>query len=274
MDSKMTIAFIGYDGYSDMWNDCMGLFHRFWQDCPYKVIFVNNEKEVAFDGVEVLHAGKDAEWSRKVQIAIEAMKTPYLCLLLEDFLVGKKIDTAVIMDTIRFIEENKIRYYKLVNLNRAVKNRDPLYKGVNYLHEIPKSDEYGVSLQPAIWEAKYLKALLGNENYNAWKFEFNRVHEAQGKPNTPNEGCVFDERNIMNLHHGVIQSQYLPGTIKYFRNKGIDLNVKRSVMPYRKYLVLRFGSKIKYSVPRPMRKALKSMMEKMGYIFVSTVRDK
>lgn len=274
MDDRMTIAFIGFDGYSDMWDDCMGLFRRFWKDCPYKVIFVNNEKEVTYEGVEVLHAGKDAEWSKKVQVAIDATKTPYLCLLLEDFLVGKKIETADIADTLQFIEQNNIRYYKLVNMSRPVKNRDPLYKGMPYLHEIPQSDEYGVSLQAAIWKTQYLKAQVGTENYNAWKFEFDRVHEAQGRPNVPNEGCVFDERNIFNLQHGVIQSQYLPDTIKYFKNIGIDLNVQRPIMPYRKYYMLQFQSKVKDALPKPVSKMLKRLLEKMGYKFVSTVRDK
>ena len=274
MDSRMTIVFIGFDGYSDMWDDCMHLFKRFWPDCPYKVLFVNNEKDVVFDGVEVLHAGKNAEWSLKVRTAIEATESPYVCLLLEDFLVGSKINTETVKETLELIVKEKIRYYKLVNMNRAVKNTDPLYKGRKGIHVIPENDEYGVSLQAAIWDKKYLSELLGTGNYNAWTFEFNRVHEAEGLGNEAKCGCVFDERNILNLQHGVMQSKYLPGTIRYFKKRGIELNIQRPVMTYPHYYRIRLQSKIKYPLPYWVRSKVKGVMERMGYKFVSTVRDK
>lgn len=275
MDNKnLTIVFIAFDGYCDLWSDCIKLFHTFWPDCPYKVVFVNNEKGVEDDDFEVVHAGKNAEWSKKVQLALSKVQTPYVCLLLEDFFIGDIINSKEIFDILKFIEIDKIKYYKLVNMNRAVKNHDPIYKNTNYLHIIPESDEYGISLQAAIWDTEYLKKLVGNGNYNAWKFEFDRVHEAQGKADTEAEGCVFDDRNILHLQHAVIQGEYLPVTIKYFKKRGIELNVRRSVMPYRKYYMLRLMSKAKYAMPKAIRGPIKKAMERMGYTFVSTIRDK
>lgn len=270
----LTLVFIGFDGYSDLWNDCVGLFRKFWPDCPYRTLFVNNEKDVSFEGVEVLHAGMDAEWSRKVQLAIKETDTPYICLLLEDFLLGDTVETSVVSETVEFIKRENIRYFKLVNMNRAVKNRDPNYNGMSYLHIIPESDEYGVSLQAAIWDKEYLLQLVGTDNYNAWTFEFDRVRAAKDKPDTAKPGCVFDDRNILNLQHGVIQSKYLPGTIKYFKKRGIELNIQREVMSYAQYYKLRFGSKVKYTLPKPLRGKVKHILEKCGMKFVSTVRDK
>lgn len=274
MNNDMTVVFIGFDGYSDLWDDCIGLYKRFWTDCPYRTLFINNEKNVTFEGVEVLHAGADAEWSRKVQLAIQETKTSYICLLIEDFLLGDKVDNKTVLDTVDYIKKERIRYFKLVNMNRAVKNHDPNYKGIGYLHIIPESDEYGVSLQAAIWDKEYLSELLGTDNYNAWTFEFDRVREAKDKPDTPNPGCVFDDRNILNLQHGVIQSKYLPGTIRYFKKKGIKLNVQREVMSYAHYFRIRLGSKVKYTLPKPLRGKVKHILEKCGMKFVSTVRDK
>ena len=270
----MTVVFVGYDGYSDMWNDCISLYNRFWDDCPYRTIFVNNVKDVCFPNVDVIHAGKNAEWSQKVRLVVQEAKTQYICLLLEDFLVGERINTKRIDSTIRFIKKEGIRYYKLANMSRAVKNRDPHYKGKRFLHIIPESDEYGVSLQAAIWDRNYLLELLGEGNYNAWIFEFNRVKEAQGKPDRPNPGCVFDDRNILNLQHGVIQSKYLPGTIRYFKNIGINLNVEREVMSWPHYYKLRLISKGKYIIPKKMRNTVKKILEGIGMSFVSTIRNK
>ena len=101
---------------------------------------------------------------------------------------------------VNFIKKENIQYYKLVNMSRAVRNRDPQYKKYGFLHIIPENDEYGVSLQAAIWNKNYLSKMLGDENYNAWVFEFNQVKSARGKSNNPKMGCVFDDRNILNLH--------------------------------------------------------------------------
>lgn len=274
MNRDMTIVFIGFDGYSDMWDDCIRLYKKFWPDCPYKTLFVNNEKNVTWEGIEVLHAGQDAEWSRKVQLAIEKVDTPYICLLLEDFLVGKRIDTAQIKKTVSFIKEDNIRYFKLVNMSRAVKNTDPIYKGKKFLHVIPESDEYGVSLQAAIWNKEYLAELVGDENYNAWIFEFDRVKEAIGKPDAAKEGCIFDDRNIFNLKHGVVQSKYIPGTVKYFKKINEPLNIEREVLTYTKYYKIQATSFVKYMLPKPIRKPVKMLMEKCGMKFVSTERNK
>ena len=273
-NKDMTIVFIGFDGYSDLWDDCFKLFNMFYKDNPYRTLFINNIKEVSYPGIETFHAGEDAEWSKKVQLAIKECDTPYICLLLEDFLVGEKIDNKLVEDTVDYIKKENIRYFKLVNMSRAVKNKDCQYKNKEYLHIIPEDDEYGVSLQAAIWKKEYLKELLGEDNYNAWIFEFNRVKEAKEKPNTPKEGCVFDERNILNLKHGVVQSKYLPNTVRYFEKKGIKLNINREVMSYGQYYKTRLISKGKYIIPKKMRNKIKSCLEKFGMKFVSTKRDK
>lgn len=274
MKQDMTIVFIGFDGYSDMWDDCMNLFHRFWKDCPYKVMFVNNSKEIKFENVQVLHAGDDAEWSRKVQLAVEKADTPYICLLLEDFFVGEPIDTQIIEETLKLIKEDDIRYFKIVNNNRPLKNRDAHYKGIKYLHVVPENDEYGVSLQAAIWKKDYLKEVLGTENYNAWKFEFDRVKEAEGKTSEPNKGVLVDDRNILKIKHGVMQSKYLPFTVKYFKKKGLDLTIQREIMSYPQYLRYWIVSAGKEILPKSWRVGVKHLLEKCGMKFVSTMRDK
>lgn len=92
--------------------------------------------------------------------------------------------------------------------------------------------------------------------------------------NTAKSGCVFDDRNILNLQHGVIQSKYIPRTIKYFNKKGIKLNVQREVMSYVQYYKIRLGSKVKYTLPKSLRGKVKHILEKYGMKFISTVRNK
>ena len=269
----LTIMFVGFDGYSDIWNDCINLYNKFWPKRPCRTLFINNDKEVSWDGIEVLHAGKDAEWSRKVQLGLQHCSTNYVCLLLEDFFVGSDINNEIINETIELIHKENIRYYKLVNMSRAVKNHDPIYRDYNYLHIIPESDEYGVSLQAAIWKKEYLEELVGKENYNAWVFEFRQVEKSQGKLKTPKPGCVYDERNILNLKHGVVQSKFIPTTVRYFNSIGSPLSIKREVLSYSQYFRIQAISFIKYLLPESARRPVKKMMELFGMKFVSTERN-
>ena len=273
MKDLLTIVFIGFDGYSDLWNDCMGLFRRFWPDCPYEVLFVNNTKEISWPGVKVLHAGADAEWSRKVQLALAHCHTPYICLLLEDFFVGAAVKNALIEEVLQTIQRHKLLYYKFTR-QFDIKLPLPLFQNYPYLHPIYQDQDYGISLQAAIWEVDYLKKLLGTDNYNAWKFEFVRVKEAQGKPHQPAQGCVFDERNILNLQHGVIQSKYLPNTVAYFKKQDIPLHIQRPIMSWAQYykqFLIAYG---KVKLPPSWRPYIKKLLETFGMKFVSTVRDK
>ena len=121
-NTLMSILIIGYDGYSDLWNDCVLLLKRFWHDCPYDILFVNNSKTVSWDGVTTLHAGEDAEWSKKVQLGLSHIKTDYVCLLLEDFLVFSDISTATTNDLLGIMQHDSIDYIKLADLNNPRKN--------------------------------------------------------------------------------------------------------------------------------------------------------
>ena len=115
---KLAIVGIFFDGYEDMWYDFVNLFHKNWPDCPYPLSIVDNVAEldpqkVDTSKVTVLHAGKDAEYSRKVQLAVDQIDAEYYLLLLEDFFVVKPVSNRKIRDVLAFIQREKIEYYTM-----------------------------------------------------------------------------------------------------------------------------------------------------------------
>ena len=273
MNNDLTLLIIGYDGYSDLWNDCISLLKRFWKDCPYKIVFVNNELDIKWDGVVTINAGKDAEWSMKVQKGLDYCESEYVCLLLEDFLVGKTVKTSDVSILISLMKQNDIHYLKLVDMNSVLKPRNKKVKNNRYIRHVRYCDDYGISLQPSIWKKSFLIKKLGNDNYNAWIFEFNRVSESQPKNKKYMPNVWFDTRNIIHFKHGVIQGQYLPKTISYFKKQGIDLNIQRDVMSVSKYRKIRAISFLKAVTPINLRPSIKRFLEKKGMKFVSTTRN-
>lgn len=124
----------------------------------------NNVRQPEYQGVPVINYGEEAQWSTRTRIAVEQLKEPYICLLLEDYFIGAMIDNNMIAEALDLIKQDGIRYYKLNNFSRVNTKR---YKNIDYLYTIPENMEYGISLQPAIWKREYLLELLGDSAYTA-----------------------------------------------------------------------------------------------------------
>lgn len=264
--NNMAILVIGYDGYNDLWKDFFTLFHKYWPECPYKIYLANNELEYCVDDVITIHAGADAEWSRKVQKALDQIEEDYICLLLEDFYLGKNVNTKVVENALKLMKRDDLRYYKL---NTFTPFKTDLYNGYKYLHVIPADMEYGISLLPGIWRKDFLREKVGNENYNAWKFECDRIAEGRNTSSRPLKGCVFDERNILRIVHGVVQGKYLPEAVRYFEKTGYHLNQKeRGVMSFRENVLYKIK---RLNWPKPVRNILKRILRLFGMKFVTDI---
>lgn len=106
--NEMAIVIIGYDGYSDLWDNYFELFNKYWPDNKYRVYLINNTLKKNYKNVEIINCGEDAEWSNKVRSGIDKIESEYICLLLEDFFMKSKVDTSIINDTLDFIKKNNI----------------------------------------------------------------------------------------------------------------------------------------------------------------------
>lgn len=228
MSEDLTLLLVSYDGYGDMWPAFFECKERFWPDCPYPIVLANNEKQYKAKNLQVINCGLDAQWSTRTRKALESINSKYVMFLLEDLFISGKVNTQDVEGAIRLMEKEKIKYYKIMTFTKI---RTKNYKGIDYLFEIPSSIPYGISLQASIWEKNYFMDLIGSEDYNPWVFEVNRLKEEQCTQDNNNIVGVFDNRNIMNICHMVVQGKYLPGSIKYMNERGVNVDVKsRGVM--------------------------------------------
>jgi len=263
MKNDITLLIIGYDPYIDVWNHYFTLLNKYWKDRP-KTLLATNTATPNYEGVRVVCAGADAEWSRKVQVALKEVDTKYVLLLLEDFYTTRPVDEKKLEGLVSIMEADGIRYCKLLNQSPI---RGKKYKGLKYLRVIPPQSEYAISLQPAIWEKSFLAERVGTENYNAWKFEF-----AQIKDNNCNVGkvdCLADKRNVLEITHAVVQSKYLRSAIKTFKKQGykIDLS-ERAQLSRRQNFKYRAKQFFSDYTPRPFKKLFKKIgrLFKMEYV--------
>jgi hypothetical protein len=184
-----------------------------------------------------------------------------------DYFIGDQVDNKLLNETLKIINDNGISYYKLDDF---VKIKSKNYNNCNYLFEIPSDYEYGLSLQPAIWERSFLFELLKDKSYSAWEFELERVQEAKNGYEGNLNGCIYDNRNILNIVHGVVQGKILPSAIKTLKKKGYYLNLnEREVMSKKEYYIYQLKILGKRLLPKRVSKVVKKVLRKMGMKFVS-----
>lgn len=225
--ARVAIVGIFFDGYYDLWEDFLELFEKNWKGCPYPLYIVDNEKELNYNkkyNAKVLHAGKDAEYSRKVQLAVNSIDADYYLLLLEDFFIGEPLKKDCLNRLLNVIEQKHIKYYRM-----PMPEFTPFrLKGKRI--KIHPQMEYTVSCQPSIWKREFLKECIGAENYNAWIFE--GIYTKSRKAHTVDflRGCYSDYTNILHLYHGALQGKMLPRTYSHFVKSGYTFKNQRKIL--------------------------------------------
>ncbi|WP_343084306.1 hypothetical protein [Blautia producta] len=263
---KLAIVGIFYDGYVDIWRDFIRYFKIYWADCPYDFYIVDNEIQMDIDNITFINAGKDAEYSRKVQMAIEQINADYYLLLLEDFFFGTRLDKDILEPIMNFIEEEKIEYYGISSLSSFSKYKSNLYDvSKGYLYKINPKNRYTLGCQAVIWEKNFLKRCIGTRNYNAWVFEGAFTKSKKVHTDEFLKKCVKDTRNILQFKHGVLQQKLLPETVEYYRQIGNPITSNRDTMSEKDFSKYVRNSKVAALIPRALHEPLKKIVgEKRG----------
>lgn len=220
----VSILVVGFDGYIDVWNHFFELMNQYWPNRP-KTYLATSEAKPEYEGVEVVTAGPNTEWSLRARAGLEKITTPYVILMLEDFFITDYVDDALVKECLELVEQDNILFYQiLVQLIKQTWEKGKPYKGDKRIHIIPSDKKYGINLQAAIWNTDFLREKIGTENYNAWLFEMKQLDS--GRYNQEKIEYLIDDRNILNITHTVVQSKYLRGAVRKIERQGhhIDLS--------------------------------------------------
>ena len=235
MERRLTILLVSYDGYSDMWPTFFECKDTFWSDCPYPVVLANNEKDIDIRNVRVINCGKDAQWSTRTRKALESIDTKYVMFLLEDLFISDVVKTEKIERAIDLMDKEGINYYKIMTFSKINTNN---FKNYEYLKQIPASLPYGISLQAAIWEKNHFLEMIGAEDYNPWVFEVRRLEDEKNSNEPYKLVGVYDNRNIMNICHMVVQGKFLRKAVKKMLQLGIHVDTNsRKIMSRRENFI-------------------------------------
>lgn len=261
---NFALLIVGYDGYADVWDSYFELLNRYWADRP-KTYLATSVLKPNYENVTVIAAGENSEWSTKARNALNQIKEDYVILLLEDFFTTRKIDNDKINSLIKTMEEYQLNFCRMLDQKKM---KGKALNDNKHIMIIPKNDKYGLCLEPAIWKKDFLLELIGEGNYNPWIFEFKLIDLQLH--NKERIDSIQDDRNLLEITHGIVQSQYLPKCISVFKKQGYSFNLEnRQVFSFKDNFKYRLKCFANYHSPEWSKKYLKAIGRLMGVDFVS-----
>ena len=215
-----TVIVCSCDKYADVARIFVAFFRKFWPDCPFESILVTETLPV--DGFDnVVFAGRGRTWCDNLALALKKIASPYVLMLMDDYLIDSPIDTKLIM---RRLEEAKRFDVATFRLNPNPPGRRP-WPGSD-LMEMPKNIAYCVTCQTSIWNREFLLG-LAEKNESAWEFERRGSFMVGGERRpflvTPEKEFPF----IDAVHKGYWEKKGL----ELCRANGVDVDLAKRGLP-------------------------------------------
>ena len=153
MNADCTVLVTSCDAYRDVEGPFLALFRRYWPDCPFELV-VSGETgaEKGFD--RAVLSGRGKTWSQMLVEALDAVATPYVLMLMNDYFLSSPVDTP-----------------RLLGLLDEAKSRDALnYRLCPDPPRAVKNTAYAVSCKAGFWNRLFLRELAAKTR-SAWEFE-------------------------------------------------------------------------------------------------------
>ena len=159
-----TILVCSCDSYRDIEGPFIALWRKYWPDCPFESVLLSETRTTpGFD--RAILAGRGKSWCEMLAFALESLSTPYVIMLMNDYLLSSRVDTPAVL---RRIDDARRLGAASLRLVPNPPGKTP-WQGSD-LFEMPKNTAYCVSCQVTIWRRDFLLE-LARGNSSAWEFE-------------------------------------------------------------------------------------------------------
>lgn len=214
MQSDIALVVSSSDNTEDILRQVSPSIKRFWPDCPFPIYVGKNSARFVPRGFRPLYAAP-SNWQTELRSQLSQLDTSHVLLLLDDFLLRKKVATAQILKVAEQAVRNKYAYVRLRALQRAMlpallaRGRGALSAAL--LERISPSVPYYSGLQPALWQRQYLLSCLGAAS-DIWSFE-HLVHD-----DTPHYAV---KSTLLPCTHVVERGRWSPDASALFTRAGL-----------------------------------------------------
>lgn len=215
-DERVTLLVPSCDRYADLWAPFFALLRRHWPDCPFRVVVGSNHLPCAEAGAQALCIGDDVDWSRGVRAMVERVETPAVLVVLEDFLLRRRVDTAEVLARVDDFFRLDAAYLRM----RPFPPPDVRLARFPAVGECEPGAPYRASMQAALWRKEDLLALL-RDGENPWEFE---VYGAR-RSDAFERGFYSAHTDVLDYYAAVTMGKWIPYGVALCRENGVAVDL-------------------------------------------------
>ena len=196
---------------------------------------------------------EDVSWSMRVAKSLKEIDDDYIMFLLDDYIIQEKLYMHHVELIVNNAKNFGIKYCRLIDTpsDSSFGNMRPI-----------KVNNYGINLQPAIWDRKFFISLLENIDSNPWITEISLHNFFEIKSNVYKN--AFGYKFIDYYLNAVLKGKWS----RKVPNKLIG-NSERLKMSKFEWLYYRTIVLMSNSLNTHFKSFLKNILKKIGFNFYS-----
>lgn len=261
MLNKLSVVISSCDKFSDLWDENIKAYRKFWIQNPCATYLVTDaKKNWEAEDVQLVVADGENDFPLRIKYALNFVNTKYVLLTLDDYFLIDPVDNSKIEYLVQRMESEHIQYLSLYN-RRVTKPKQ--YLPLEKLNRIDLTKKYAITLYPAIWEADFLKKTI-QDGLSPWLYEVSLSKTAIQE----NANCQASLAGTYNILDVVRKGKILHRAQRYFRKNEIDIGNRPSIS-YATEMKLCILDLISWYTPRKLFKAMKGVARKCGMTFYS-----
>lgn len=254
---KENISFltIGYDPYSEVWPLFFHFFNKF-VPAHYPSVFVtiNEYKDKQNVGRFVFAESKSGSYSDRLKAGLAKIKTEYVVLLLDDFIISSPFNNSILEIIQKSIEEDSPDFIELENFTSKPKVD---YKQNKMIGSLKFNNRYRINLQPAIWKTSFLRRIGDNELARPWEFEIYCHNLSLSDKNYRTYDTRYCRKQLFVTVNAIDKGKYTRPFACLLKKEGLQTNGKIAVQTRLEHCKSRTKSFIGAHIPNFLRKILK-----------------
>ena len=219
----LTIIVPSCNKYACLWDGCFGLLFKHWpslvgENKDVKIILISNTKEYPDPRITTLKIKDEQSWSNNMQQALKLVKTKYVFIWLDDYMMNQDVDEDKFVRFFNFMKEKKAVYMQVFGIDHGRDNAEQQFNDPKFdlpILEFKKHSPYRTSLQACIFETDTLDWLL-HPKESAWAFELAGSTRSEGM----HDLFLGTKENLVSYYNAANAGVLSQDALKYIKEQG------------------------------------------------------
>lgn len=228
--NKMDLSILccSCDKYEDVWKPMFEMFDKYWDNCPYDIYLMTNQKQFNHDKVKTITTGEDKSWSIAFKHALKKINSEYVFIIMEDYLLQSKVHTSDFENAIKYMKNENLDCLRLYPCPGPDKELGEMSNGIT-VGLVDENAMYRISLQAAIWKKSYIMTLI-DEKDSAWQFE--HLGTKRSSVDGSKIASVYKNNKLIFNYYctGVIQGYWVKEAVELCKKNGVNVNLTKIPM--------------------------------------------